>query len=352
MEINRRVDYSKVFKEIFKRKRTYVKTLAITFVLSCIWIFPKPRYYTCDVMLAPEMSTEEADGTLSSIASSFGLSLGGGGNDAIYPLLYPDLFASPDFIADILSIRITSKDDEGNIIDTDYYNYLKKYQKKNWLTYPFVKGMDFLGSLFSDKVTEKNVTAAQLNPKSLSKKDYQLFEKVTELVTCKVDKKTDVVTIVVQDQDRFVCAQMADSVKNHLQEFITRYRTAKVRSDCAYYQLIADSAKYEYDMAVERYSIYTDKNRDVILQTYISERDKLENELQLKYTAYNTIQSQLMAAKAKVQEHTPVFVTLKSASAPVKPAGPKRMIFVASMLVLVFIGTSIYVLRDILKESI
>ena len=350
--VSKKIDYVRVFNEICKRKKLYIKVLSISFVLSCIWVLPKPRYYTCDVMLAPEMSTENAEGALSSIASSFGLSLGGGGSDAIYPMLYPDLFSSPEFISDILDIRVVSKDEDDNVIDTDYYNYLKKHQKHNMLTYPFIKGINYIKSIFSDKVEQGVSSANQLNPKSLSMQDYKLFEKVMELVTCKVDKKTDVITISVQDQDRLVCVQLADSVKSHLQEFITRYRTAKARSDCSYYQSVADSAKCEYELALKRYSDYTDKNKDVILQSYISERDKLENEMQLKYTAYNTLQSQLMAAKTKVQEHTPAFVTLKSASAPIRPAGPKRMLFVASILILSFLGTSIYVLKDILKRSI
>ena len=354
MENNRdqKIDYIRVYKEICKRKQLYIKTLSITFILSCIWVFPKPRYYTCNVMLAPELSTDNTDGTLSSIASSFGLSLGGGGNDAIYPMLYPDLFSSPEFISDILAIRVLSKDEDKKNIDTDYYNYLKKYQKHNLLTYPFIKGINYIKSIFSDKEVKGANSATQLNPKSLSLEDYKLFEKVTELITCKVDKKTDVITISVQDQDPSVCVQLADSVKSHLQKFITQYRTAKARSDCSYYQSVADSAKCEYDQAVKRYSEYTDQNKDVILQSYISERDKLENDMQLKYTAYNTMQSQLMAAKAKVQEHTPAFVTLKSASAPVRPAGPNRMIFVASMMFFSFAATSLYILKDILKRSL
>jgi LPS O-antigen subunit length determinant protein (WzzB/FepE family) len=51
------------------------------------------------------------------------------------------------------------------------------------------------------------------------------------------------------------------------------------------------------------------------------------------------------AAKAKVQERTPVFTIIQGAAVPVKPAGPKRMIFVAFVLLLTFAGTSLYILR-------
>ena len=67
--------------------------------------------------------------------------------------------------------------------------------------------------------------------------------------------------------------------------------------------------------------------------------------MQLKYTAYTDLQSQLQEAEAKLQARTPAFTLLKGASIPLKPAGPKRMIFVITILFFTFIGTAIYILR-------
>jgi LPS O-antigen subunit length determinant protein (WzzB/FepE family) len=72
--------------------------------------------------------------------------------------------------------------------------------------------------------------------------------------------------------------------------------------------------------------------------------------MQLKFNAYSTINTQLEAAKAKVQERTPAFTMLKGASVPIKPAGPKRMLFVIFMLAVATLATTTYILRgDILK---
>jgi LPS O-antigen subunit length determinant protein (WzzB/FepE family) len=76
----------------------------------------------------------------------------------------------------------------------------------------------------------------------------------------------------------------------------------------------------------------------------------MENDMQLKFNAYSTINTQLEAAKAKVQERTPAFTMLKGASVPIKPAGPKRMLFVIFMLAVATLATTTYILRcDILK---
>ena len=77
----------------------------------------------------------------------------------------------------------------------------------------------------------------------------------------------------------------------------------------------------------------------------------MENDMQLKFNAYSTINTQLQAAKAKVQERTPAFTTLKGAAVPIKPAGPKRMLFVFLMLILTFMGTCGYILYDIVKPE-
>jgi uncharacterized protein involved in exopolysaccharide biosynthesis len=71
----------------------------------------------------------------------------------------------------------------------------------------------------------------------------------------------------------------------------------------------------------------------------------MENDLQLRFNAYTTLNTQMQASKAKVQERTPAFTVIKGASVPIKPSEPKRMIFVAFILLLTFAGTSLYILR-------
>jgi LPS O-antigen subunit length determinant protein (WzzB/FepE family) len=138
---------------------------------------------------------------------------------------------------------------------------------------------------------------------------------------------------------------MADSVKAHLQDFIIRYRTSKAKEDVAHYQLMRDSAEIEYNKAMEKYSLYCDSHMNTILQSYQSERDKLESDMMLKQNALAAMETQLQSTKVKLQEKTPAFTTLKSAIVPIKPAGPKRMIFVAMMLILSSIVLSVWLTR-------
>lgn len=340
------IDVGTIAKMIWERKKTFLKVWAAVFVLSCIWILPKPRYYLCSVSLAPEAQGEmPGGGSLSSLASSFGLNLGGmTGSDAIYPTLYPDLFDSNEFMVGLMNIQVETLD---GTVKTDYYSYLCKHQKHNPLTWPFRQLKIKISSLFS-KPTPLAGSPSALNPFNLSYNDFLIVEFAKELITCDVDKKTDVISITVKDQDSRVCASMADSVRVRLQEFITEYRTSKARMDMEYYGQLSAEAQAEYDAAVDRFSAYCDRHMNVILQSNLSERDKLENDIQIRLQKYTTMQAQYEAMKVKVQERTPAFTTLKSATMPVKPAGPKRMIFVAAMLVFSTFVTAIVVCRKYL----
>lgn len=109
-----------------EQEETVLHCMDCSFALSVLWIMPQPRYYSCSVSLAPETGGDNMGG-INSIASSFGLNLGIQGNDAIHPLLYPELMESPDFLVELFPIQIKTINDS---IHCDYATYLRKYQKK------------------------------------------------------------------------------------------------------------------------------------------------------------------------------------------------------------------------------
>lgn len=343
------IDLTEVYQQLKKKKKVFFIVLPIVFLLSCLWIFPEPRFYKCNVTLAPEMTGEDLGGGLASVASQFGVNVGGGGTDAIYPTLYPDVMNSNEFIINLLKIKIKTLDGS---ISTDYYTYMTKHQKKNWLKQPFKKIMGGIASVFIKKDTlQSKSKGTAMNAFQMSKKDYDLVQGLKQKITCNVDKKTEVITISVQDQDPLVSAIMADSVRQHLQNFIIQYRTNKARIDVQHYSKLTKDAKKEYDASVIKYSSFCDANQDVQLQSFMSKRDELENEMQLKFNTYSALRTQLEAMKAKLQEKTPAFTTLQNATVPVLPAGPKRMIFVIGMCIMATFVTAFWLTRKSLFKT-
>ena len=63
------IDLSEIFKQLKEKKKVFFIVLPVVFALSCLWIFPEPRFYKCKVTLAPEMTSEDFAGGLASVAS-------------------------------------------------------------------------------------------------------------------------------------------------------------------------------------------------------------------------------------------------------------------------------------------
>lgn len=343
MEDIKQIDFVKIAKTIRKHLKTYAISLPTAFILSCLLIICVPRYYRCTVTLAPEMSNLSSS-SLSQVASSFGFdisSASGVSGDAILPELYPDLVNSVNFRTSLFHIMV--KTDDG-CLKTTYYDYLLNHQKTPWWT----TVINWCKNLFSKKEEEKQ-SNNKIDPFRLTKQQNSILMTLENKITCSVDKKNNVIAIIIKDQDPLICATMADSVKNKLQYFITDYRTSKARNDLAYTEKLYNDAKSRYVKSRQTYASFADANEGLILESYKSKLEDLENEMQLNFNTYTMMSNQLQAARAKVQERTPAFTTLQSASVPLKPAGPKRMIFVAVITLLTFIGTTIKILY---KENI
>ena len=345
------IDLREVFMTLWKKKKTFMWVWIITVILAAAWIFPVPRYYYSEVKLAPEIDNSMSGGALGSIASSFGFNLGEmQTTDAIYPMLYPELFETNDFIVGLTDIQVRTEDGE---ICTDLFTYMRDYQQIAPYKIPlkWVK-KQILSLIPSKKFEGEPGESGKMNPHRLSEDQNAIIEAIRANISCDVDIKTQMITISVKDQDRLVCAILADSIRYHLQEFITNYRTSKARVDVEHYSQLAQKARTDYETALEAYGRYCDANRDVILQTAISKRDELESDVQLKYNTFTAMNTQLETAKAKLQERTPAFTLIQGASVPIKPAGPKRVVFIILMLFVSTIFTGVYIFRQQIKEML
>lgn len=335
------IDLRVIFKKIRDNRKLYYKVLPIVFVLSCIYILSQPRYYSTEVKLAPEIENGMGNGTLGSIASSFGFDLNSmQTSDAITPMLYPDLMDDNGFITGMFSIRV--QDQEGEI-NTTYYDYLKKYQKHSWVGAPlrWVKSL-----LPKPKDNKKESTDSKFEPYYLSRDDDNIASAIRNNVAISIDNKTGVITISTKAQDALICKTLADSIKDRLQAFITDYRTNKARIDYDYYKQLTIEAKQDYEKARQRYGAYIDGNVNIAMQSVRLKAEEMESEMELKLNNYNTMNTQMQAAKAKIQERTPAFTVIKGATVPIKPAGPKRMLFVLGMMILFSLGITVWIVRS------
>ena len=138
------IDYGQIFSALKKHKRLYKKVLSITFVGACIFTLGLRNYYTCEVLLSPELSTTNRSSNMA-LLMQLGMNMRTSmmATEALYPTVYPELMNSTDFKATLFNVPVHKKDSTRIL---SYYDYLAHEQKPSWwgaiISAPFRSGVD------------------------------------------------------------------------------------------------------------------------------------------------------------------------------------------------------------------
>ena len=238
-----------------------------------------------------------------------------------------------------MALEVDIKTKKGDT-QCNYYTYLRDHQKATWWS----SVMSYIINLFAAPPKDNYNGKEKISTFNLTKRQEKLFKAVQDKVSCRYDKRTDIVYIAVKDQDPQVAAMMAEATSAKLQEFIISYRTNKSRIDYEYYKKLCNTAKEDYEKALVKYAASADAHTNTVLATYQAKLESMENDMQAKYNIYTAMNTQMQGAQAKLQEATPAFTVIESASIPHKPAGPRRMIISILMTMLAGIVVTVKLL--------
>ena len=350
MEENRHtVDLAEVMGALSKEKKFILIWCLAAFVAAIVVGFSIPKEYKSSAKLAPEYTNRSS---VTSLSALVGLSSSGLGTavsrDAVYPELYPDIMESLPFLTGMFDIPVTVEGEQ-----TTLFDYLLNHQKKPWwntvLGLPF-KALNWFVGLFHD--TEEIPDDAPLDNYRLNKKQYYIAQSLKKRMNVVVDKKTYVVSVSVRMQDPQIAAEVALKTLDELRSYITEYRTEKSRQNLDYTQTLYESAMNDYFSKQKAYASYMDSHQNVSSLSARTEEKRLENEMNLAYDLYGRMAQQLQAAKAKVQEETPVFQIMQAPTVPVRKCKPSKASILFVFLLLGFTISSSWVLfgRDFFKK--
>lgn len=293
--------------------------LLLSGALGVVVALHRPKYYTAEVVLAPEMSSGGLgmSESLSSMASTFGIDLGSKSSmDAIYPELYPTVFASTDFILDLFPVNVHLKLTNE---DKTYLKHLQDDYKVPFWEVPI--------NWVKAKLAPPDPGAGKktIDPFRLTRRQEILVDNVRNSIACLIDQKTSVITIGMTDIDPEVAAVLCDTLQVRLQAYITDYRTKKARQDYEYYQNLADSSLVEYHKARDKYAEYSDTHQGATLEAFTTIGEELENKMQMCYNVYTTMSQQAQTAKAKIQERIPAYTIIQRPTVPNKPSSMPKI---------------------------
>lgn len=334
----REIDIVGIITNVLKEPKLLAIFVVISVLIGIVFALNKPKKYTSNVVLAPEIANASGvSQSISDMASNFGIDLGGNNAniDAIYPDIYPDVLSSTDFIKKLFDIKVRTI--ERPDLPITYQQYCIE-KGKSFSISKFVKSL-----FFFLKKGKSESFAGTKDPFWISKEDEGLCGAIRSSTTCLIDKKTNIITIGYTDNDPLVSAIMVDTIQHRLQEYITDYKTHKARNDVKYYQELFASSKQDYIKARQTYAAYADSNEEIILESFKAKRDELENDMQLKYNIYTQVANQLQTAKAKLQESTPAFVIVQTSKMPNEASSTPRIFWVAVFLILGIILDALWV---------
>ena len=330
---NKEFDLLAIIRHILDNKLSLIVWLVLFTILGITYALNKEKSYTATVTLAPEATSMGMSQGLSSIAGSLGIDLANKKNDvdAIYPEIYPEIFASSDFIIKLFDIPVLPKD---STTYKSYYKHIVQDHKIPFWTY-------YINN-FQKKEKEEPLTE-KVNPTRLTKQQNKAYEQIRHNIECQLNKGTNLINISVTDVDPQIAATIADTLQQRLQQYITAYRTKKARKDYKYAEQLNNEAKLIYIKARQAYSEFADANTDVTLETIKAKQEDLENEMQLKYNNYTQTQQQMLQAKERIQENTPAFTIIQQATVPLRPSSTPRKFIVLGFIIAGLFGDTIWI---------
>lgn len=346
------IDLMDVLRKIISIRKTLYKVAGVGVIIGIIVYLSIPKQYTVNVTLSPEMGGSKSGNGLVGIAASFlgsGVS-SGDSSDALNASLSSEIVSSTPFLLELLSIDIPAPDGNGNMVLDTYLDD----QSSPWWNYVIGFPNMLVGgvkSLFSEGTLDTLENVGRRGTLELSQEQNTKVNVLRNSVKASIDTKTAITNVSVSLQSPKVAAVVADSVVHKLQEYITDYRTSKVKDDCAYLEKLFKERQREYYTAQKKYANYVDTHDNLVLQSVRTEQERLQNDMSLAYQIYSQVANQLQVARAKVQEEKPVFAVVEPAIVPLNPSGMKLMIYVI-VFVLFSITTTIvwkFLVKNILK---
>ena len=336
------IDLIELAQRVWTQRKLVFKVCGIAAVVGLIVAFSIPKEYSTSIMLAHESSGKSGTGGMNALAAMAGVNLNDqGGTDALSPELYPNIVSSIPFLTELFDVRVVDQKAE---IDTTLYAYLNDYQRGPWWGYITAAPFQLLGwtiSLFKDEPEEGD---GGVNTFQLTKEESDVAKALSERITVGLDKKTGIITLDVLMQDPLISATLSDTIMQRLQGYITDYRTNKARHDLAYTEVLYNEAKEKYYDAQQKYAQYTDGNQNIVLRSYRTEMERLQNEMNLAFNINNQMAQQLQMSKAKVLEITPVYAVVQPATVPLKAAKPSKAMLLIGFVFLGGAGSVAWIL--------
>lgn len=309
-------------------------------LLGLGYSYTKKPIYTATLTFALEEKTAGGSSGLSSIASSFGLSLGGGEGGAFAGDNIIELMKSRFLIENTLLTK-TNVNAKEDLIINRYIQFNKLNEK--WAKKPELANMNFN---ISDR---ENFTRAQ---DSILGKIYESILN-NSLEVSKIDKKLSIISIKIKSEDEVFAKLFCENLVKNVTDFYIETKVGKSRKNVQILESRLDSVKKELDQAMYGRASFADQNMGLIRQSAAVPKLKQEMRVQMLGTMYAELVKNLEFSKLALMRDEPLIQIIDKPILPIfkSKIGKIKSTFLGS-IIFVFICLVLFIGKKVWNEII
>ena len=331
------IDLIALIQKVWKSKKSIALFTLIFLVIGILAALFASKEYTASTLMIPQTSDNKAGGGLSGLAAMAGISLGGGGSDAVPLTTYTKIIESIPFKKKLIQTPLTFKDFPKNIT---YEEYMKKYTK------PSILGR-VMGIFKSSTPPAEPQMSDSLTVTAISNEERGILNSIDNNIKLDLNEKEGYITLSYIMPEAVTAAQMLQSAQTLLQETVTEFKLQKAKEEYDFVQKRCTEA--EQDFKAKQYAVaqFQDRNRDLFSNLPQTRLQQLQAEYNLAANVYTELAKQLEAKRIKLKEDQPIFTVIEPVSVPNAPSKPKRMMIIA---IWTFVGLVIGIGNVFLKD--
>lgn len=339
---NDEIDLMEVAKTLWDGRHTILKVIFLSGILGILIALLSPPEYTSTTSMVPQTAQPASKlAGLSSLAAMAGFNLDmANGNEALSPMVYPQILNSGPFQLELMNTPFTFSEVDHPVSLYEYYSKIKKpgiisLIGKYTIGLPGVITQAFKGENAEKINPEKN------GPIAFSEDQEKVGKMMKEKISLMIDSKQGYLTLQASFPEALLSAQVADQARELLQKYITKFKTEKAANQLAFIEERYKERKKEFEQAQNRLASHRDQNRNMSSAVARTEEERLYSEFNIAMNVYNELAKQLEQAKIQVKEETPVFSVLEPTVIPHEKTKPKKVLIVFIWL---FLGAIIGVI--------
>lgn len=377
------LDLSDFIAQLWKDKMLVLWTSLVSLLIGLLIAILSPVEYESEILLLPQSVSEQGKGL--GFLQQFGVSFGGGGADmsSISTTLYPEVVKSTPYLLQLADQKIPVASRDSSVTITTYFNSIaekppiedvKKYTiglPKLILSWP-VKIIESFkeeehsaqdeNAVVSTYAAPSNTSQERENTsdRSLPPNRFDVFEvspqknaaigQLRQRVSVEV-KANGIVSVSAKMPEPQAAAALTALSVNYLTDYITQYRTEKVKQNLDFIEQQYEDSEKKFLQAQRQLASFRDRNQNMVTERARAELERLQTEYDLHYGIYRSFAQQLEQAKIKLQEETPVFRELEPVKVPADNSEPNtELILIGSLFFGIFLGVGILLTKVFWKS--